>query len=122
MTRAIMHTIGEWTALFGEAIYEAKPLWYKKGCRNFILESQDSVYVFCFDLCRKGSGNVTYMEGGEGNFVFEDFPYQVEGLQWMDNGEMLEFSCKEQKLTVNFTGYAYGTDYCVSETMHFWTL
>lgn len=113
MPRAIMHTLGQWTELFGEAVYEPKPLWYRKDCRNFILESPDSVYLFCFDLCRRGSANVTYMEGGEGVFEFEDFPYQIEGLHWMDNGEELEFSCEEKKLSVNFTGYAYGTDYCV---------
>lgn len=113
MPKAIMQTIGQWVQMFGEAIYDVKPCWYSKGCRNFALQSEDYVYLFCLDLCRKGSANVTYIEGTEGEFTFEDFPFDVENVHWMDNDEPLAYSRDGGNLTVDFTGFEYGIDYCV---------
>jgi len=113
MPKAIMQVIGEWMDMFGEAIYDGKPFWYRSECRNFALRSADYVYLFCFDLCRKGSANVVYMQGGEGEFAFEDFPCKVEDVHWMDNEERLNFRYEKDALIVDFTGFEYGIDYCV---------
>ena len=98
--------------IFGDAIYETEPFWWGEG-KNFALKKGDEIYLFCFDLARKGSANVTYMSGGEGEYVFKDFPCAVENICWMDNDEILYSSYENGALTVNFTGYPYGTDYCV---------
>jgi hypothetical protein len=103
---------GDKQAIFGEAIYETKPLWWEAE-KNFALQNGDDVYLFCHDLCRKGSADVTYNGGSEGDFVFENFPYALADVHWMDNDEALESSYADGNLTVNFTGYPYGTDYCV---------
>ena len=108
-----METIGEWMKLFGEAIYETKPCWYQIGTRNFALEKDENVYLFCFDLCRRGSADVTYIEGTEGEFVFENFPYALKDICWMDNEEKLFYHYERSNLTVDFTGFEYGIDYCV---------
>ena len=54
-----------------------------------------------------------YLIIGEGEYLFKDFPCDIENVHWMDNGELLEASYENGNLTVNFTGYSYGTDYCV---------
>ncbi len=113
MPKAIMLTIGEWMKMFGEAVYNGKPLWFNDKTRNFALESEEYVYLFRFDLCRRGSADVTYIEGTEGEFVFENFQRKVKDIQWMDNGEKLEYSYDGNNLKVHFTGFEYGIDYCV---------
>lgn len=109
---ATLNLLGEWLNIFGEAIYETKPLWWEAE-KNFALQNGDDVYLFCHDLCRKGSADVTYMSGTEGGYDFDHFPYALENVHWMDNGEVLKSSYADGKLTVHFTGYPYGTDYCV---------
>lgn len=61
-TRVIMSIIGEWLKMYGEAIYNDRPYWYSDKTRNFALKSYDCkhIYLFCFDLCRRGSADVTY--------------------------------------------------------------
>lgn len=110
--QAILNVMGQWLEMFGEAIYETEPLWWGEG-KNFALKKGDDVYLFCYELCRKGSFNVVYAGGGEGEYLFKDFPCKVENIYWMDNGEMLAYSYQNGDLTVNFTGYSYGLDYCV---------
>ena len=110
--KAIMGVMGEWIDIFGEAIYDTKPLWWGDG-RNFALSKGNDVYLFCYDLCRRGSANVTYMSGSEGTYTFENFPAELTDVHWMDNDEQLEFTYENGNLTVDFTGYPYGTDYCV---------
>ena len=110
--QATLNVIGRWMEIFGDAIYETEPFWWGEG-KNFALKKGDEIYLFCFDLARKGSANVTYMSGREGEYVFKDFPCAVENICWMDNDEILYSSYENGALTVNFTGYPYGTDYCV---------
>lgn len=110
---AMLEVIGKWMGLFGEAIYEGRPYWYSLDVKNFIMKSDKKAYIFCFDLLRKGSANVTYLSGSEGDFIFENCDLKIENLHWMDNGEKLDFASENGNLRVNFSGYDYGMDYCV---------
>ena len=56
---------------------------------------------------------MTYISGTEGMIKFNDIGVNVADIKWMDNNEKLDYSKYEDDLTVNFTGYDYGTDYCV---------
>ncbi len=111
--KAILQTIGKWMDMFGESIYDGRPYWYHADTKNFVLESEKQLYFFCFDLCRKGSANVVYLSGTEGEFTFQNFGYQFENLHWMDNEEALESRWDGNDLIINFTGFDYGIDYCV---------
>lgn len=73
-----------------------------------------TAYIFKFDL-GFGTGDVNASLGFEENGanVLEKFDVEVESVKWMDNGEELEFSQKDDKLLVNFTGFKYGQSLCV---------
>lgn len=112
---AALHLIGSWMHLFGEAIYNGRPLWYKADRRNFVLKSVngDALYIFCYGLPVHGSGNVVTGEGAEGPYFFDGITDKAVRTEWMDNGEPLRFWQNESGLTVALTGYPYGTDFCV---------
>ena len=49
----------------------------------------------------------------EGMITFDNIDVNVENIRWMDNDEKLEFSKDGYNLSIGFTGYDYGVDYCV---------
>lgn len=113
--RELLKIIGRWNGLFGEAIYEGKPYPARSKKRSFILMGDKKLYIFCFDLAIAGDSNVTAESEGRftGNLDFENVLDKVKSVKWMDNGEELEFSQKEDVLSVNFTGMNYGSAFCV---------
>lgn len=111
--KAILEILGKWMGHFGQAIYNGRPCLYRLDEKNFIIKDEEHAYLFCFDLMRKGSANVTYLEGSEGEYIFKDFSLPLTNIRWMDNNEKLDFSYDDGNLKVNFTGYEYGLDYCV---------
>lgn len=111
--KALIEIIGKWLEKFGEAVYGAEPFWSAEGQKNFALKKGDNVYFFCYDITRKGSKDVVYLSGNEGDYTFENFPEEVKNIKWMDNDEELISSYENGDLTINLTGYSYGHDYCV---------
>ncbi len=113
MAKELMNIIGKWMNIFGEAIYEGKPC--SSGCagKNFILEGENCLYIFAYDLGTKGNENVTVNGEYAGVYVFSDIDKDIEKIEWMDNNESLEFSCENGALKVNLTGTPYGVNYCV---------
>jgi alpha-L-fucosidase len=115
MQRELMRTLGKWMKLYGEAIYEGKPCPTEADNeKNFILKSDDYAYIFVHDLRIFGDANVTEDTGRRaGDITFRGFSDQLESVEWMDNGEQLDFSVEGDLLTVNATGYPYGLSTCV---------
>ncbi len=113
--KALFGVIGKWTDIFGEAIYSGRPYKTANLGRDFILKSTDNkyLYIFCFDLGRRGNENVILDSNYEGNIAFGKMRDNVKEIYWMDNDERLEFVQGENSLTVNVTGYNYGESYCV---------
>ena len=114
MEGALMGTLGRWMDKFGEAIYLGRPHTSIAGySKNFILKSDDSLYLFFHDLGHSGNENVTLDSGKKANSSFSGVFEEIESLEWMDNGEPLEFEKQGSSLFVNATGYHYGSSYCV---------
>lgn len=115
MQKELFAIIGNWMNIFGEAIYNGRP--YSAHCmgKNFVLKGEDCLYMFVYDLGINGSEHVTVNETGSyaGIFAYSGISDSLEAIEWMDNGEKLEFTQNADKLTVNFSGNAYGTEYCV---------
>lgn len=113
MQEQILNIMGRWMKLFGEAVYEGKPCGIGGMGRNFVLKGDKCLYLFCYDLGKKGNDNVTVGGQYSGAYAFGNVKDCVKSIKWMDNDEQLEFAQKDGMLAVNLTGTPYGTSYCV---------
>ena len=113
MQEQILNIMGRWMKLFGEAVYEGKPCGIGGMGRNFVLKGDKCLYLFCYDLGKKGNDNVTVGGQYSGAYAFGNVKDCVKSIKWMDNDEQLEFNQKDGMLAVNLTGTPYGTSYCV---------
>ena len=115
LQRELMRVLGKWMSLYGEAIYEGKP--HGATCmnpKNFALKTDDYLYFFIHDLGRNGNVNVTAGGKYSGNIAFNRVPECIESIEWMDNGEALNFSWNgDGTFSFNATGYPYGMSTCV---------
>lgn len=113
MQNEIMKVIGKWMNLYGEAIYNGKPYAGNGVGKNFILKGEGALYLFFYDLGRKGSENVVQSGNYCGSYAFGNVVDHVKSIEWMDNQEILEFVQKEGILAVSATGFPYGMSTCV---------
>lgn len=111
--KALFSVIGEWMELFGEAIYNGKPYESHGIGKNFILQGDGCLYLFCYDLGIEGEENVTVSGKYSGIYAFSGIKNTIRSIEWLDNNEKLEYTQNKNNLMVNLTGTAYGTSYCV---------
>lgn len=112
--RELMKIVGKWIDIYGQAIYEGKP--HPATCsneKNFVLKSDRYLYFFIHELGKKGNKHVTVGEECDNDFVFNNVSEQIESVEWMDNGEALEFTHSDNVFSLYATGYSYGTSTCV---------
>ena len=105
--------IGRWMELYSEAIYNGKPYPAYGLGKNFILKGDNELYLFFHDLGLNGNKNVTATSNYYGAYAFNRVADKVKSIEWMDNGESLNFTQKDEMLTVEATGYSYGFFSCV---------
>ncbi len=113
MSRAMLETIGDWMHYFGEAIYNGRPYPASGIGKNFILRHEKTLYLFVFDPGRRGNENVTVGTSYSGSYAFGNVKDAVSSIQWMDNGEPLDFVQKGEMLCVDFSGQDYGKSFGV---------
>ncbi len=111
--KELLYLIGDWMNIFSEAIYKGKPYKAYSNGKNFILKGDNCLYMFVYDLGKKGNENVTVGGQYAGAYGFSNVCDEIKSIKWMDNGEELSFAQKDGLLNVNFTGMPYGTSYCV---------
>ncbi|MBQ3095904.1 MAG: alpha-L-fucosidase [Clostridia bacterium] len=114
LQRELMRILGRWMELYGEAVYEGKPYGATtQNAKNFVLQGDGYLYFFVHDLGRKGNVNVTKDGKYSGYLAFNRVTDAIEGVEWMDNGEKLDFVQYKDTLSVNATGFPYGMSACV---------
>ena len=116
MARATMDAIGRWMKVFGDAIYNGRPYLVKAEEKDFVLKdviNEGIYYFFKHDLGIGGSENVVIKSDGDGSTVIDGFTLPVSGVEWMDNGEALDFVSDGSSLRVKCTSYPYGTSLTV---------
>ena len=112
--RELLRILGRWMHLYGEAIYEGKPHGANSDSpKDFILKSENYLYLFVHDLGIVGDDNVTVNGNCRGPLAFNAVKESIADIVWMDNGEHLTFSQEGSILTVHATGYPYGMSTCV---------
>ncbi len=111
----LLKKVGDWVNIYGEAIYEGKPYRARGMGDNFILKGNNCLYLFFLNLAIHGSEKVVASNGVLycGTYAFGNVKDAVESIEWMDNGESLDFVQNENMLSVNATGFPYGMSTCV---------
>ncbi|MBE6583957.1 MAG: alpha-L-fucosidase [Ruminococcaceae bacterium] len=109
----LMKIMGRWMSIYGEAVYLGKPCGVMTQGKHFALRGDDALYLFFYDLGIGGDSHVTVGIGDDGTCEFEGVKDTLSGVEWMDNGESLEFSQNGDKLCVKVTRFPYGMSTCV---------
>lgn len=109
----ILKIIGKWMSLYGDCVYNGRP--YEAGGigKNFILKGENELYLFFFDLTKRGNENVTVGGKYSGSYAFGNVKDKIESIEWMDNNEQLNFIQDFDMLAVDATGFPYGMSTCV---------
>lgn len=109
----LLKIVGKWVSIYGEAIYTAKPYPSHSNSKNFVLKTDNELYLFCFNLARLGSVNVTLGGNYCGWTCFGNINEEIESIKWLDNNEDLKFTQSDDLLSVYASGFPYGTSLCV---------
>ena len=88
----------------------------EKGKKDFVLRDvndEKTLYLFKHELDVGGDANVTLVNGGRGVAELSGFSGEIESVRWMDNGQELEYSVNDGKLSVACNDFRYGQSLCV---------
>lgn len=115
MSEALLETIGIWTNMAKDSLYEARPC--DAVCsheKDFVLKKGNTYYVYVHDLNLLGPKDVVaaYENTTEGHFI-KGIPHKVKSMKWVDNDEDLLFSQKDDTLSYRAVGFYYGRHYIV---------
>lgn len=113
MQEALLYGIGGWINKTGNAVYEGRPCGVLGARKDFALRANGKLYFFVHDLAIKGNENVTVEGGGYGPRSFSGLQDKIARIRWTDNGEELSFTQNGTDITVDCTGYPYGTNLVV---------
>ena len=114
--KALFEVVGQWMEIFGEAIYNGKPVHGVKYQGNdFMLQDGKTYYYFAFDLSMGGDKNVV-AAAISGPRSLEGFDKKIVSAQWMDDGEEAVFvqDIENKLLTIKCDPFPYGTDLVVN--------
>ena len=114
--KAALELTGKWMSIFGEAVYNGKPLpGMKYQGRDFMLHDGPVCYYVAFDIPMGGDSNVVAGALGSGPRCVGGFDRKIVSAKWMDNGEDAVFmqDLEKKLLTVQCDPYPYGTDLVV---------
>lgn len=113
---ACLERVGEWIRMSGSVIYDGLPCGVEGEGKDFGLRLGDSLYLFVHDLTAVAN---TMAHGpkvkGPGKRSFTGVERAFSKAEWLDNMEMLriEYDSANRKLSLDATGYPYGTNMVV---------
>lgn len=118
MSAAYMHLLGQWTNMAAPAIYGVRPsaeVASSPDSRDFVVSDGKHQFMYIFDLKVVGNDNVVL--GGEGINLrsFSGISAKIKSVTWLDNNEPVYFMQDKDKgvVTIDATGFTYGTDWVV---------
>lgn len=113
---AAFRRVGDWIALHGGdegPIYQGRPTTITGQGDDFALELNGQLYLFILNLTATANAQAQGTTArGPGKRVFSNVPRAYSQAEWMDSGEKLklEYDPSARNLTLNATGYPYGTN------------
>ena len=114
--KAVLDLAGKWMSIFGEAIYNGKPVpGMKCQGRDFLLQDGPVYYYVAFDSPMGGDLNVVAGTLGFGPRCVGGFDRKIVSAKWMNDGEDVTFiqDAEKKLLTIQCDPYPYGTDLVV---------
>lgn len=111
--RATLGRTGDWLTLsggLGGPLYRGRPCGLVGMQRDFGLAQGQDHYLFAFDLAPPPFGRPPTPARGPGERIWQGLPQPARRVTWLDNGEELAFRQDGPRLTVQLTGYPYGTN------------
>ncbi len=111
---AALSRVGDWIAMHGGAdgvMYRGRPVGITADGDDFALALGDELYLFVTNLTATSNTQVHGPKGrGPGARKFAGVKGEFKEAVWMDNGESLKFAQDAEELTLQATGYPYGTN------------
>ena len=114
--KALFELVGQWMDIFGEAIYNGKPVYNIKCQGNdFMLQDGKTYYYVAMNLSMGGDVNVV-ASVVRGPRSVDGFDKEIISAKWMDDGEEGEFiqDVDKKLLTIKCDPFPYGTDLVVN--------
>lgn len=114
--KALFELVGQWMDIFGEAIYNGKPVYDIKCQGNdFMLQDGKTYYYVAMNLSMGGDVNVV-ASVVRGPRSVDGFDKEIISAKWMDDGEEGEFiqDVDKKLLTIKCEPFPYGTDLVVN--------
>ena len=114
--KALFELVGQWMDIFGEAIYNGKPVYNIKCQGNdFMLQNGNTYYYVAMNLSMGGDANVV-ANVVRGPRSVDGFDKKIVSAKWMDDGEEGEFiqDADKKLLTIKCDPFPYGTDLVVN--------
>lgn len=114
--KAVLGIVGKWVKIFGEAIYNGKPVAnLKYQGKDFLLKNGKTCYYVAFGIPMGGDHNVVQGALGAGPRSIGGFKEKVISAKWMDDNSDVPFVQDVERglLTVQCDPYRYGTDLVV---------
>lgn len=111
--RAAIERAGDWLTYgggLGGPIYRGRPCGLVGVQRDFGLRQGGDHYLFAFDLAPPPFGRPASAARGPGERIWQGLPAPARRVSWLDSGEELVFRQDGPRLTVQLTGFPYGTN------------
>ncbi len=114
MDAATLGIMGEWVHLYEEAIRTPRPVSVEIAGKkdDFLLKDGKNYYLFCYHLPMQADPNVARIGEADYKDSFE-LTERIRAINWLDNGEAVEFSQEGNHVTVQTVPFCYGRNLVV---------
>ena len=112
LQKELLAGVGDWIKMAGDSVYNAKPCEIRSTGKDFVLFDGARYWFYIHDLSVLSQANVVKGVQGVGPRSFTNVKTRFSSIKWVDNNEALDFTQNTENglMSVNFTGYPYGTN------------
>ncbi|MDY2879960.1 MAG: alpha-L-fucosidase [Candidatus Borkfalkiaceae bacterium] len=108
--KGILEQIGKWVSVYGESVYDVTPL--SIDGEDFVLRGKNCDYFVVHGLQMIANDNLNIVKNAFKRTETE-YSGRIAYIEWIDNGEKLQFRQNGNRLSVVATHFPYGYNYCV---------